>query len=58
MSAQVLGGKQPSLKQLLGSGIKAANWEEAISHGGRTELPWAQAFVLMGRVDRGSGARA
>lgn len=37
MSDQVLGRKRPSPKQLLGSSIRAANPEEAISHDCRAE---------------------
>lgn len=37
MSDEVFGRKRPSLKQLLGLGIRAANLEEAISHGWRAE---------------------
>lgn len=57
MSDQVFGRKRPSLKQLLGSGIRAANLEEAISHGCRTE-PAVEVGLLCGQEGlTGAGAR-
>lgn len=52
MSAQVFGGKQALfLEQLLGPGIQAAHWEEAISRSWRTEQERRSGFC----VDREDG---